>query len=147
VDDFILRYPEVSRLPYLSSRESVAEAMASADVFLALGRFETFGLAGLEAIACGTVPVFPDRGASAEMAESLGILPPYRADSPESLAASVEEAVRVSRRGMAGELRSFAVSRYGWTDSFRRMEGFYEMILKAHRRGDLDSLHPPGDWW
>ncbi len=147
VDEFIARYPEVARLPYITGREGVAEAMASADVFLALGQYETFGLAGLEAIACGTVPVFPDRGASAEMAESLGILAPYRSESAESLAVSLVEAVKVSRTGLTEELRQYAVSRHGWKDTFRRIEGFYEMILKARREGDLDDLNPPGDWW
>lgn len=148
VDDFVSRYPEVTRLPYIGSREGVAEAMASADVFLALGQYETFGLGGLEAISCGTVPVFPDRGASAEMAESLGVLPPYRADSAESLAATVEEAVRISREGLSGgEIRRYAVSNHSWTDAFRRIEGFYEMVLDAHRRGETERLDPPGSWW
>lgn len=147
VEEFRRQYPEVARLPYLSSRVRVAEAMASSDVYLALGSYETFGLAGLEAIASGTVPVFPDRGASAEMAASLGLLEPYRAESAESLASAVMEAVRAAGSTTSAGLRRYALSGHGWKDAFQRMERFYGMILKAYSKDDLGRLDPPGEWW
>ncbi|OPL18142.1 MAG: hypothetical protein AVO35_06460 [Candidatus Aegiribacteria sp. MLS_C] len=147
VDRFIRRYPEVARLPFLRGREEVARVMASSDVFLALGSYETFGLAGLEAISCGTVPVFPDRGGSAEMARSLGLLEPYVWDSPGSLASSVRKATGLSGPEVSGRLREYALSGRSWEDTFRRIEGFYVMILEACRRGRPESLVPEGDWW
>lgn len=147
VDEFMLKYPEVARLPYLSSRDRVAEAMASSDVYLALGSYETFGLAGLEAIASGTVPVFPDRGASAEMASSLGLMEPYRAESAESLATAVEEAIRTADTATAEGIRRYALSGYRWKDAFMRIEGYYSTILKAYTENDLERLDPPGEWW
>ncbi|MFO8184119.1 MAG: glycosyltransferase [Candidatus Aegiribacteria sp.] len=147
VDEFMLKYPEVVRLPYLSGRDLVAEAMASADVYLALGSYETFGLAGLEAIASGTLPVFPDRGASAEMASSLGLMEPYRSESAESLAAAVEEAVRTAGITTADRLRRYALSGHSWKDAFMRMEGYYSTILTAYAENDLERLDPPGEWW
>lgn len=147
VEEFIREYPEVSMLPYVSSRNRMAEAIASADVFLALGSYETFGLAGLEAIASGTLPVFPDMGASAEMAFSLGLMEPYRSGNAEGLATAVEEAVKVSGSATSARLRRFALSGYRWTDAFRRMERFYMRILKAYSENDLERLDPPGDWW
>lgn len=62
---------------FLSSRDDVATLLASADVALAPGPHETFGLAALEALACGTPAVVsrtsalaeilsPDSGASAD---------------------------------------------------------------------------------
>src|SRR5271154_1870466 len=56
---------QAARLPidftgFISDRHSVAELLASADVALAPGPHETFGLAALESLACGT-PVVVSR--------------------------------------------------------------------------------------
>ena len=148
VQEFIKKYPEVHRLPWRKGRDAVAEAMASADVYLALGRYETFGLSGLEAIASGTVPVFPDMGAAGEMATSLGLVPPYKADSPEGLANAVSEAIELlSSRETTEYLRNYAVSRHSWVDVFRRMEKFYERIIEAFNDNDVTRLVPPDRWW
>lgn len=147
VDGFVERYPEVVRLPFLPGRDDMARVMASSDVYLSLGSYETFGLAGLEAISCGTVPVFPDRGGSEEMARSLGLLEPYAWNSPESLAEAVREATGVAGPRVSAMLREYALSGWSWDNAFRRMEGFYGMILDACRRGRPETLAPEGDWW
>ena len=41
-------------LPYRSDPAALARALASADIFVHAGDQETFGLAALEALACGT---------------------------------------------------------------------------------------------
>ncbi len=51
----------VVRLPYCSHPDTIAQALASADVFVHAGTRETFGLAPLEALACGTPVVLPAR--------------------------------------------------------------------------------------
>lgn len=145
--EFIDQFPEVRRLPYLPGRDAVAEAMASADVFLSLGQTETFGLAGLEAIASGTIPVFPDSGASGEMANSLGLLPPFQSGSPLSLANSIISAVAMSGSEISGYLRRHALARYDWEKVFRKIEGFYERIIRAYANDDLESLIAPDRWW
>lgn len=148
VREFIKKYPEVHRLPWQKGRNAVAEAMASSDIFLALGRYETFGLAGLEAIASGTVPVFPDMGAAGEMAASLGLLAPFESDNPESLAKAVSEAMEVlSSRETTEYLRNYAVSRHSWVDVFRRIEKFYERIIEAFNDNDVERLVPQDRWW
>jgi alpha-1,6-mannosyltransferase len=53
---------QAARLPidftgFISDRRGVAELLASADVALAPGPHETFGLAALESLACGTPAV------------------------------------------------------------------------------------------
>lgn len=52
---------------YVSSRDAVATLLASADVALAPGPHETFGLAALEALACGTPAVVSRTSALAEI--------------------------------------------------------------------------------
>lgn len=55
---------------YIGSRDTVAEILASADVALAPGPHETFGLAALEALACGTPAVVSRTSALAEILTS-----------------------------------------------------------------------------
>ncbi|GAA3241401.1 glycosyltransferase family 1 protein [Actinocorallia longicatena] len=52
---------------HLGSREDVARLLAAADVALATCPIESFGLAVLEALACGTPVVAADRGAAGEL--------------------------------------------------------------------------------
>ena len=52
---------------HLRERVGVAVLLAQADVALAPGPHETFGLSALEALACGTPVVVADTGASAEL--------------------------------------------------------------------------------
>jgi alpha-1,6-mannosyltransferase len=52
---------------HLRERVGVAVLLAQADVALAPGPYETFGLSALEALACGTPVVVADTGASPEL--------------------------------------------------------------------------------
>ena len=57
----------VSFAGYVGCRDTVATILASADVALAPGPHETFGLAALEALACGTPAVVSKSSALAEI--------------------------------------------------------------------------------
>jgi alpha-1,6-mannosyltransferase len=58
---------------FVPDRRSLAAIMASADVAIAPGPAETFGLAALEALACGT-PVVVDRASALpEVIEDAGV--------------------------------------------------------------------------
>ena len=63
---------QASRLPidftgFVSDRHTVARLLASADVTLAPGPHETFGLAALESLACGTPAVVSRTSALTEI--------------------------------------------------------------------------------
>ena len=63
---------QAARLPvdftgFISDRRTVAELLASADVALAPGPHETFGLAALESLACGTPAVVSRTSALGEI--------------------------------------------------------------------------------
>ncbi|MGE0782949.1 glycosyltransferase, partial [Mycolicibacterium sp.] len=63
---------QAARLPvhftgYIGCRDTVAAILASADVALAPGPHETFGLAALEALACGTPAVVSNTSALPEI--------------------------------------------------------------------------------
>jgi alpha-1,6-mannosyltransferase len=57
---------------FVSERERVAALLATADVVLAPGPIETFGLAALEALACGTPVVVDETSALPEVVASAG---------------------------------------------------------------------------
>lgn len=61
----------VEFLGHVAGRAELARHMAASDVVLATGPFETFGLAALEALACGTPIVVPPSGSLREIV-SLG---------------------------------------------------------------------------
>ncbi|WP_233513728.1 glycosyltransferase [Micromonospora craterilacus] len=58
---------------FLPDRNRLAALMASADVVLAPGPVETFGLAGLEALACGTPVVVNAASALPEVVGPAGV--------------------------------------------------------------------------
>jgi alpha-1,6-mannosyltransferase len=63
---------QAARLPvdftgYIGCRDTVATFLATADVAIAPGPHETFGLAALEALACGTPVVVSRTSALAEI--------------------------------------------------------------------------------
>lgn len=55
---------------YLDSRTEIAERLAEADIALSVCPAETFGLAVLEALACGTPVVTANRGGAHELADA-----------------------------------------------------------------------------
>ncbi len=77
----------VEFLGFVSDRDSYAALLASADVVLAPGPIETFGLAALEALASGTPVVVHESSALPEVVGDAGIAAP---GTPEGFARGVE---------------------------------------------------------
>ena len=75
-----LKYLPATMLGFLDGRELVAEALASVDVVIAPGPIETFGLAALEALACGTPVIANNRSAIPEVVGNAGLALPLNAD-------------------------------------------------------------------
>ncbi len=86
----LTRRAEAARLPvtflgHLAGRGELAALLAAADVALAPGPVETFGLAALEALACGTPVVVSARSALPALVGAAGAA----ASSPREYAAAV----------------------------------------------------------
>jgi alpha-1,6-mannosyltransferase len=105
---------------FLEDRRDVASLLATADVALAPGPVETFGLAALEALACGTPVVVSGASALPEVIGNAGVVVPG-----EDFAAGVQTVLSrpaAARRAGARE----RAERFGWGTA---VGGF----LAAHR--------------
>ena len=107
---------------FLSGRADLAALLASADVALAPGPAETFGLAALEALACGTPVVVSAESALPEVAGEAGASVPG-----EDLAAGVRAVLAGPERTRRAAARARA-EQYDWATAVR---GF----LAAHEAG------------
>lgn len=107
---------------FLSDRGELARLLATADVVVAPGPIETFGLAALEALASGTPVVVDSASALPEVIGAAGFAVP---GAPESFAGAVETLLEVSRERARNTARDRAEC-FPWTAT---TEGF----LAAHR--------------
>lgn len=100
---------------YITDRRELADAMTDADVAIAPGPVETFGLAALEAMACGVPTVCPREGALSEVVGSGGIV-------AESTPASCADAVlTLAKRPDARRQARAQAEKFTWSASADRM--------------------------
>ncbi|WP_141576833.1 glycosyltransferase [Actinomadura sp. WMMA1423] len=103
---------------HVEGRGDVAALLAGADVVLATCAVESFGLAVLEALACGTAVVAADGGAAQELlAPGAGVAVPA---TPGRFADAVREIVRSPRSERRAAARARA-EHYPWTTATARM--------------------------
>jgi alpha-1,6-mannosyltransferase len=115
-----------ARLPvrfagHIADRSAVAALLASADVLVAPGPVETFGLAALEALACGTPVVVNAAGALPEVVGDAGVAV---RGTPEAFAAGVKDLLARPEAERRAAARARA-EQFGWP---RAVDGF----LGAH---------------
>lgn len=118
---------------FVQGREKVAQAFARSDISMSVCPSETFGLAVLEALACGTPVVTSNRGGAHELVDATSgeSGPP----DPAGLADAVERLVP----RLSPQLRAAARARaeqYTWRESVRRM-------LELHSRMAHENQETP----
>jgi alpha-1,6-mannosyltransferase len=111
---------------HVSDRTAVASALRSADVAIAPGRNETFGLAALEALACGTPVVVPDGGALPEM-----VRPGIGAATPSDAAAMADAVELLAEHGDPRACRAVA-SEFPWERTASSLLDLFESLRSGH---------------
>lgn len=112
----------VHLLGFVPDRDHVAALLASADVALAPGPVETFGLAALETLASGTPVVVNAASALPEVIGDAGIAAP---GEPAAFAAAVRQLLARPEPARRSAARTRA-EQYGWPSA---VDGF----LRAHQ--------------
>nr|WP_255426245.1 glycosyltransferase [Pseudonocardia sp. C8] len=102
----------VTFVGFVGERPRLATLLASADVSIAPGPHETFGLAALEALASGTPVVVSERSALPEIVGGEHAA----ADTPEAFAAGITTLLAADPDGRRADARSRA-ERYRWPDT------------------------------
>src|SRR5205085_2523243 len=98
------------------------------DVLLAPGRFETFGLAALEAAAAGLAIVGPDCGGTGELLSQLPAPFAFVRGNAEAFFDAIVRALEADMERVFAESRALAV-RYGtWHDAVARHIAVYESM-------------------
>ncbi|MFF0287137.1 glycosyltransferase [Streptomyces sp. NPDC005262] len=119
----------VEFLGHVRDRERVADLQAAADLCLAPGPAETFGLSALEALACGTPVV---ASASSALPEVIGEAGVAAADTGEAFAAAVQELLARPEEGRRAAARQRA-ELFGWDRSVAA-------FLAAHEVADRGGI-------
>jgi glycosyltransferase involved in cell wall biosynthesis len=126
------------------SRLAVAEAFASADLFVFPSRTDTAGNVVLEAQASGLPVVASSAGGPGEqmIAGRTGLL--CETDDPEEWASAMTSIVRdPSRyRAMAGEARAYAVSRR-WSETLQPLYAAYRDLGPVPQPDSPSPVRPP----
>jgi alpha-1,6-mannosyltransferase len=127
------RGAHVRTLPPESDPARVARLLSQADVFAHAGRQETFGLAALEAMACGTPVVVADAAGLGEMARGVGraVASQRAEDWAEAIDASLHA-------GDTAGLAAAALERaraHDWPRVVAQFESHYRALMRSHAAG------------
>lgn len=129
---------EVAGLNHLGvlNRADVAEVMRRCDVFVDLSVYQAFGRTGLEAMACGAVPVLPRLGGAGEYAVD-GLNAVLAGDPEEAHLAVLELARDPARLVRMRHEGARTAARYSLTRAAISQYMFLTEALRAARAGDL----------
>lgn len=110
-----------------ADRPRYEELLARAEVVVSTARHEFFGVAVLEAIAAGALPVLPDRLAYPELVPAAT---PYLYDGPAGLVARLRWALtdHAGRSEAAATARAFA-ARFAWPEVAARYDELFVDVV------------------
>jgi alpha-1,6-mannosyltransferase len=114
-------------LPFESDRERLADLYAAADLYLAPGPAETFGLSAHEAMASGTPVLSVAAGAVAEAVKRAGCGATWPAGDGAAMAAAIDRLLPMPEAAR-GAARSYVEREHAWPIVFDRLFAAYETM-------------------
>ncbi|HYD86796.1 MAG TPA: glycosyltransferase [Vitreimonas sp.] len=121
--------PAIRLLKYEGERARFAATLASADIYVTAGPFETFALSVIEAQACGLPVVGVDAGALRErVAPGLGYLGPV--DDAGSMAANIARAA-AEHAAIARRARAHVEEHFAWPRAFAKLLRCYDLPARV----------------
>ena len=109
--------------PYETDPVQLSKLIASADIYVTAGPYETFGLSVIEAQASGLPVVGVDAGALRErVREGLGYLGPV--GDAQTMAANIAKAA-AERGKMGARARDYVERHFSWDETFRSLMACY----------------------
>ena len=125
------RNPRIKVLPYQTDRDRLAELLASSDIYVTAGPHETFGLAVIEAQACGLAVAGVRAGALIErVPQSAGLL--AAPDSATSLADGIYELATNGYLIKGRQARQWVETRFAWENTFNRLLTLYDQFSQKY---------------
>ncbi len=120
-------------LPFQSDRRLLARAYASADCYVAPFPMETFGLAAVEAMACGLPVLTANRGAIAEFTRQAPWARHYRAGDPTDFARAAAELLSADPKALGQQAAAAARQRFLWDVTFEVLCQVYRDLVDEFR--------------
>lgn len=123
-------HDDVRWLGYEGERTRVADLLASADVVIAPGDAETFGLATLEALASGTPVLSANIGGSAELVKDSRCGGLFTSGDELSFASELEVLLAADRDILAARGRAHAERHHAWPSVFASIFRVYDDVIE-----------------
>jgi alpha-1,6-mannosyltransferase len=128
------RDSRVRVLPFEHDRDALADLYAAADLYLAPGPAETFGLSAHEAMASGTPVLSVNQGGVAEQVERSGGGAVYPIGDAAALAEAADRLFDADLGVLGERARAFIEAHHRWETVFDRLVGIYRETV-AHQAG------------
>jgi alpha-1,6-mannosyltransferase len=119
-------------LPYERDRAGLARALASADLYVAPFAMETFGLAAVEAMACGLPVVGVGSGAIADLLAQAEWGRMFAPGEAADFARATQDLVGQDLKALGARARS-AAERFAWRRTFTDLSRVYYSLNSLSR--------------
>lgn len=120
-------FPQKVRFLGYLPKQTLAVLYASVDVFIMPSRYETFGLAALEALSSGTPVIFQrNLGFLTEETNCGGFL--VSEPTPDALAQKAMEVLEAGRERVSLSARKFVLEKYHWDRTFQSLKALYAAL-------------------
>jgi alpha-1,6-mannosyltransferase len=126
--------------PFEHDRGALADLLSACDVYVAPGPAETFGLAAVEAMACGIPVLSVERGAVGEHVMRSGAGVCYETGSAAAASRAAVTLLEADLEALGQRARAFAAVEHDWDLVFDRLFALYrDVVGTASRDGNARS--------